>query len=219
MTKFSLVSLLLSFAWSLSQAASEPQQCGGVGSVSCRGNLFCNYPVGTCGIADTEGECLEKPETCPTDWRPVIGCDGRLYSNDCMAAAAGVSVKHPFSGPRPDPESDLPADVGSSDRSGPDGQMLFAGKVRAEGAIERQTGRWAVEAYDHDWSDNSVRLRIRFSRSVRNSVIVATPYCSYSDHGAASVSYGYFDDRTVDFVYTSPCGSIQPSGLDFLVVR
>jgi hypothetical protein len=52
-----------------------------------------------------------------------------------------------------------------------------------------------------------------------SAVILATPCCSFSDHRAAPASYGYFDDRTVDFVFVSPCGFIGLSGLDFVVVH
>lgn len=199
--------------------ASEPKICGGISGISCETDHFCEFPIGTCGVGDLEGQCTQRPEVCTTEHEPVIGCDGRQYSNSCMAASAGVSILHPHIKPQdlnmsdPNSESQSPEDVQVLH------QQTFQGKVRSNGAVEHRRGRWSVVETRIDQATSTTRMRIRFSRSVRHSVILSTPYCTFSDHGPASVGVGFVDDRTVDFVYEAPCGFPDFAGLDFLIVR
>ena len=78
---------------------SEPEEgsadkvCGARAGDTCAADEYCAYePSEMCGWADATSVCKKKPEMCTMDHDPVCGCDQKVYSNACAAAAAGTGV-------------------------------------------------------------------------------------------------------------------------------
>lgn len=67
-----------------------PELCGGIEGRECGEGEFCELPEGQCLVADSQGTCIYQPQMCTRDYRPVCGCDGRTYGNDCERQSGGV---------------------------------------------------------------------------------------------------------------------------------
>ena len=77
-------------------AASLGKVCGGRLGIGCDRGLFCDFQAGTCGSFLAEGTCVRIPRFCARKitFRPVCGCDGKTYPNNCQRQQAIVSKQH-----------------------------------------------------------------------------------------------------------------------------
>jgi hypothetical protein len=67
--------------------------CGGLHGTLCPDHEFCHFTPANCGGADEQGVCWPIPLDCSGPQpNPVCGCDGKVYTNECLANLAGVDA-------------------------------------------------------------------------------------------------------------------------------
>jgi hypothetical protein len=77
--------------------------CGGPAGGSCEAGQWCEPEGGSCDVEDPIGACVVPPEVCSQDYRPVCGCDGKTYPNDCGRRASRVARDHDGACGSPEP--------------------------------------------------------------------------------------------------------------------
>jgi hypothetical protein len=70
-------------------SGAEPAGKDCKGNGQCRTKQYCAKTAGDC---KGTGACKARPEVCTEIFKPVCGCNGKTYSNECFAAMAGVNV-------------------------------------------------------------------------------------------------------------------------------
>jgi len=81
---------------STGECAGAGDVCGGLAGATCEAGQFCSFTLDArCGAGDQTGTCEVTPDACTQEIASVCGCDGRTYSNACVANAAGTSVASP----------------------------------------------------------------------------------------------------------------------------
>jgi hypothetical protein len=75
-------------------AANLDEACGGPTGITCNSALWCRKAAGQCSVADAAGKCEKAPAFCMRVSRPVCGCNGKTYANDCERQRVKVQLDH-----------------------------------------------------------------------------------------------------------------------------
>jgi len=77
-----------------SMSANLDEACGGNPRVTCNSALWCQTAGGACKTESAAGKCEKAPTFCMRVSRPVCGCNGKTYENDCERQKAKVQLDY-----------------------------------------------------------------------------------------------------------------------------
>ena len=86
--------------------ANLDEACGGPDHITCNSALYCQLPAGQCSAVDVPGTCVKAPDFCMRVSRPVCGCNGKTYANECDARKAKVAIDTQGACKKPPPPTD-----------------------------------------------------------------------------------------------------------------
>jgi hypothetical protein len=89
-------------------AANLDEACGGKDAITCNSALWCQKAEGQCAAPEAPGKCDKAPTFCMRVSRPVCGCNGKTYANDCERQRVKVQLDHVGACPKPKDEPKEP---------------------------------------------------------------------------------------------------------------
>ncbi|MES2601837.1 MAG: Kazal-type serine protease inhibitor family protein [Pseudomonadota bacterium] len=97
----------MAVGFSQSEAANLGEACGGAAHITCNSALWCQKTTGgQCTTANAAGTCDKAPAFCMQIYRPVCGCNGKTYANDCERQKARVQLDYVGACPKPPKENE-----------------------------------------------------------------------------------------------------------------
>jgi hypothetical protein len=103
------IALGVALASAAAKAANLDEACGGPTGITCNSALWCQKTEGQCTAADAPGKCDKAPTFCMRVSRPVCGCNGKTYANDCERQRVKVALDHTGACKKENPEPPPPA--------------------------------------------------------------------------------------------------------------